>query len=194
MGWAIVRSTERSIVPAQRTASPGRQYAEVHLEPVPRLQWSLATEAHPPVLEGTAPSSLRCSWIHRAPEEQVLALFRKLNDSRHRLPAPWWLRAIDRGELPSRSAAFELEDSIHALLTSRSGWVFVPWTIIGETGYWEYGPSDRGPVKMPTTIMLTDQHPGWVHVTPAHADQAPQPHRVGGVDELHVLLSWIESW
>ncbi|GAB3287141.1 hypothetical protein [Parasphingorhabdus pacifica] len=166
----------------------------MQLEPVPRLEWSLATEAHPPVLEGAAPSSLRCSWIHRASEEQVLTLFRKLNGAHHKLPAPWWLRALDRGELPSRNAAFEFEDDLHELLTGRPGWFFVPWPIIGETGSWEYGPSDRGPVKTPTTVVLTDRHPGWVNVIPAHSERAPQPHRVGGIDELRSALPHIESW
>lgn len=166
----------------------------MHLEPVPRLEWSLATEGHPPVLEGAAPSSLRCSWIHRAPEDQVLALFRKLHGSRRRLPAPWWLRAMDRGELPSRAAAYELEDRIHALLTTRPGWVFVPWTSIGETGFWEYGPSDRGPTKMPTTVTLTDQHSGWINVIPAHADLAPGAQRVHGAAGLGTDLPRVEAW
>jgi hypothetical protein len=190
-----VHSTECSTVPAQRTPFRNRRsLTDVHLEPVPRLEWSLATEAHPPALEANAPASLRCSWIHRAPEDQVLSLFRKLNGSARQLPGPWWLPALDRGEIPSRAAAFEIEDEIHALLATRPGWVFVPWANVGETGYWEYGPSDREPMKMPTTVALTDQHPGWVHAVAAHADTAPPPFPVNRAAGLRVVLPLIESW
>lgn len=124
----------------------------------------------------------------------MLALYRKLNGSRRRLPAPWWLRALDRGELPSRAAAFELEDEVHGTLLQRAGWVFVPWTSTGETGFWEYGPSDRGAMKMPTTVTLTDQHEGWVNVIPAHADHPPRARPLRGTADLRTALPDIESW
>ena len=184
----MMRSTERA-VPAQRSSRN-----DVHLEPVPRLEWSLATEIHPRASEPVGPASLRCSWIHSAPQDQVLALFRKLNGSARRLPAPWWLRALDRGEIPSRVSAFEFEDEVHALLSARDGWVFVPWAGPGESGYWEYGPSDRAPMKAPTTVVFTDKHPGWVHVVAAHHDAAPLPVPVDRAPGLLSALPRVESW
>ncbi|MER7013052.1 hypothetical protein ABT324_16655 [Saccharopolyspora sp. NPDC000359] len=173
---------------------PGRSADDVQLEPVPRLEWSLATEAHPPALEAAKPASMRRSWIHTAPEQQVLELFRKLHGAQRRLPAPWWLRALDRGELPSREAAFEIEDEVHAALRSRPGWVFVPWAGTGEAGYWEYAPSDRAPMQMPTTVALTDEHNGWLNVVPAHRDAEPVAIPVKGVAGLVAMLPQIESW
>lgn len=166
---------------------------DVHLEPVPRLEWSLATEAHPPATEAATPASLRGSWIHTAPERQVLELFRKLNGARRRLPAPWWLRALDRGDIASRAAAFEIEDEVHAVLSSRPGWVFVPWVDISEAGYWEYAPSDRGSVKMPTTVVLTDEHEGYLNVVPAYRDEEPLPLPTS-TTQLLSLLPQVEAW
>ncbi|GAA0531593.1 hypothetical protein GCM10009533_33450 [Saccharopolyspora spinosporotrichia] len=195
----MVRSAERPTAqaqpdPARRSRQHPRPGTDVHLEPVPRLEWSLATEIHPLVDEPARPAALRNSWIHTAPEEQVLELFRRLQGARRRLPAPWWLRALDRGELPSRARAFELEDEVHTLLTGRPGWVFVPWRALGEVGYWEYGPSDRGPMKAPTTVLFTDQHPGWVHVFAAHRDTSPLPVPVDRAPGLLSALPQIESW
>ncbi len=190
-----MHSAARSTVPASRPSTARACFpGNVHLEPVPRLEWSLAAEAHPSVAEATTPSALRCSWLHRAPEEQVLTLFRKLDGAAHELPAPWWLPALDRGEISTRTAAFDLEDDVHRLLTSRPGWVFVPWAGVGETGYWEYGPSDREPRKMPTTVALTNEHPGWINVVAAHADVAPLPLPVGMADGLLVILPQVEAW
>ncbi len=184
-------SSERPAIPARtRRGLSG----EVSLEPVPRLEWSLATEQHPAVHEASGPAALRCSWIHRAPEDQVLSLFRKLDGSARKLAAPWWLRALDQGELPSRAAAFDIEDELHALLGSRVGWIFVPWSGVGEAGYWEYGPSDREPMKMPTTVALTDEHPGWINVVAAHAETAGLPLPVRGASALVQALPRIESW
>ena len=171
-----------------------RSMNDVRLEPLPRLEWSLATEASPSVRGATAPASLRRSWIHRSPEEQVLQLFRKLNRERRELPAPWWLKALDRGDISSRAAAFAIEDEVHALLSTRPGWVFVPWGGLGDAGYWEYSPSDRAPMTMPTTVMMTDQHPGWIDVVAAHADAAPLPLPVNGVSGLSTALPQVESW
>ncbi|GAA2816055.1 hypothetical protein [Saccharopolyspora taberi] len=183
-----MRSTERAVPVPQDPRD------DVHLEPVPRLEWSLATEVHPPAREPVAPVSLRCSWIHTAPEDQVLELFRKLNGSARRLPAPWWLRALDRGEIPSRAKGFEIEDEVHALLSRREGWVFVPWAGLGETGYWEFGPSDRAQMKAPTTVVFTDQHLGWVEVVAAHQDNPPLPLPVDRAPGLLSALPQVESW
>jgi hypothetical protein len=123
-----------------------------------------------------------------------LRLYRRLNNAqRELLPAPWWLKALDRKKLPSRAAAFEIEDELHALLTTRTGWVFVPWGGIGE-GYWEYGPSDREPMTMPTTVALTDEHTGWIDVCPAHAETTPLPVPMLGVTGLAIALPQIECW
>jgi hypothetical protein len=171
-----------------RTSSTG-----VLLEPLPRLEWSLATDATTPA-NATSPASLRRSWIHQAPAHQVLRLYRRLNRAqRELLPAPWWLRALDHEGLPSREAAFEIEDELHALLTSRAGWVFVPWGEVAE-GYWEYSPSDRGPMRMPTTVVLTDQHTGWIDVCPAHAETSPFTIPMPGVAGLVIALPRIEAW
>ncbi|MDI2031266.1 hypothetical protein QFW96_21740 [Saccharopolyspora sp. TS4A08] len=166
---------------------------DVQLEPVPRLEWSLATEAHPPATEAATPASLRRSWIHTASERQVLELFRKLNGAARRLPAPWWLRALDRGDIASRAEAFKIEDEVHAILSSRPGWVFVPWVGTSEAGYWEYAPSDRGDVRMPTTIVLTDDHDGWLNAVPAYGEteSLPVPTSTG---KLLSLLPQVEAW
>lgn len=172
-----------------------RPQSDVRLEPLPHLEWSLAAESSPPDNETVSPETTRHGWIHRTPEHQVLTLFRRLNGSAGRLPAPWWLTALDRGELSSRAAAFSLEDTLHTLLTSRPGWVFVPWVGLGETVYWEYGPSDRAPMTMPTTVVLTDRHPGWVDVVPAHTDTAPaRPIPIRTMAGLERALPQVESW
>lgn len=187
-------SSELPVMWARQSGGRVRRPHDVQLEPVPRLEWSLATESHPPAHEAATPASLRRSWIHTAPEQQVLDLYRELHGSARQLPAPWWLRALDRGELPSRSSGFRIEDEVHSLLTGRPGWVFVPWAAAGEAGYWEYAPSDREPMKMPTTVVLTDAHTGWLNVIPAHRDEPPLPVPIGRVPGLVSALPQIESW
>ncbi|MEU5851621.1 hypothetical protein [Saccharopolyspora shandongensis] len=190
----MMQSKEIPAVQAQQDGARVRSTNDVQLEPVPRLEWSLATEAHPPALEAATPASLRRSWIHTAPENQVLELFRKLHGAKRRLPAPWWLRALDRGEIESRKTAFEIEDEAHAVLGTRPGWVFVPWAGIGEAGYWEFAPSDRAPMRMPTTVVLTDEHRGWLNVVPAHGEGEPVPVPVKRSTGLVSMLGQIESW
>ena len=76
----MVHQTECS--PERRTPLPTRRpQTDVHVEPVPRLEWSLATEAHPHPTshDATAPASLRRSWIHTAPQRKVLDLYRRLD-------------------------------------------------------------------------------------------------------------------
>lgn len=180
-------------MPEQRVAARrGNPADDVRLEPLPHLEWSLATES-PPEAAATSPGSLRRSWIHQASEDEVLRLYRQLDGPSAQLPAPWWLPALDRGELPSRAAAFEVEDAVHGLLNERPGWVFVPWGT-GDNGYWEYGPSDREPAKVPTTVLLTDSHPGWIEAVPAHADVPGVPVPLAGVPALLQSLPQIESW
>lgn len=184
----MIRPTKRDGEPANSASS-----SSVLVEPLPHLEWSLATDAITPA-DAKSPASLRQSWIHRAPEEQVLQLYRRLNGAqRELLPAPWWLKALDRAALPSRAAAFEIEDEVHALLTARPGWIFLPWGAVAE-GYWEYGPSDRAPMMMPTTVVLSDQHPGWIEVCPVHAETAPPALPISDVAGLAIALPRIESW
>ncbi|MEU4801574.1 hypothetical protein [Actinosynnema sp. NPDC023587] len=131
------------------------------------LEWSHAIEPAGGAGLSTAPAQSRRAWIHRADEQQVLALYRAVGGA---APAPWWLRALDRGKLPSRAAGFAVEDEVTALLAARPGWVFVPWATEGEVGYWEFVPSESGvygPAD-PTTVQFTDRHAGWVDLLPAH--------------------------
>ncbi|SFS86078.1 hypothetical protein [Saccharopolyspora flava] len=191
----MLSSQESALIAVPRSGGVRAKHDgnDVQLEPVPRLEWSLATEAHPPATEAATPASLRRSWIHTASERQVLELFRKLNGAQHRLPAPWWLRALDRGDLASRAEAFGIEDEVHAILSSRPGWVFVPWVDVSEAGYWEYAPSDRGDVRMPTTIVLTDEHDGWLNAVPAHGDTESLPVPTSTA-KLLSLLPQVEAW
>lgn len=190
----VIRSGDPSTLPKPRTSAvPRRPSKNVHVEALPRLEWSLVVE-EPPVAEAAAPSSLRHGWIHKAPQEQVLHLFRKLSASNRPLPAPWWLGPLDRGELPSRSAGFAVEDDLHQMLTTRDGWVFVPWASAGESGYWEFSPSDRYPMSVPTTVSMTAEHRGWVDVVPAYSETAPTPIRMSSLAEIAERLPAIESW
>ncbi|SDJ85879.1 hypothetical protein SAMN04487820_102399 [Actinopolyspora mzabensis] len=168
---------------------------DVRLIPTPRLEWSLATESNQPEGEAGSPESMRTGWVHTASQDQVLDLFRRLGGPDGRLPAPWWLHALHRGEIGTRAEAFRFEDDLHALLITRPGWVFVPWSTAGEIGYWEYGPSDRPPMSVPTTVTLTDQHPGWINIVPAQTEGAPTPRvPAPGVSELAAILPRIEAW
>ncbi|RRO13670.1 hypothetical protein EIL87_22010 [Saccharopolyspora rhizosphaerae] len=191
----MLSSQERALIEVPRSGGVRANHDgnDVQLEPVPRLEWSLATESHPTPTEAATPASLRRSWIHTASENQVLGLYRKLNGAQRRLPAPWWLRALDRGDLSSRAEAFAIEDEAHTVLSSRPGWVFVPWADISEAGYWEYAPSDCGSVTMPTTVVLTDEHEGWLNVVPAYRDEEPLPIPTSTASLLS-LLPQVESW
>lgn len=174
-------------------ATTAEDSAGVYLQPVPGLEWSLATESSPRTARASSPAAARCSWLHTAAESKVLRLFRKLDGLSEKLPSPWWLRALAHGRLPDRATAFRIEDEIHAVLAERPGWVFVPWAHSGETGYWEYGPSDREPMVMPTTVLMTDKHPGWVHVLAAHRTTPPVPLPVDQACGLLAALPQVES-
>lgn len=187
----MVRSDE--FTPTDAPDSPS--FCGVYVEPLPDLEWSLTTESHPPCSLAVGPDSLRNGWIQRAPEQRVLELFHRLNGSGSELAAPWWLRALGRGDIGSRATAFELEDRLHTLLASRAGWVFVPWANPGEVGYWEYSPSERAATMTPTTVILTDGHSGWIDVVPAHADPAGAAGvAMNGLAGLSQALPEIECW
>jgi hypothetical protein len=56
-------------------------------------------------------------------------------------------------------------------------------------------PSDEtasGRPLVPTTLMLTDRHTGWLDVFPAHAEGMPNPIPVRGPADLRVRLPDLE--
>ncbi|WP_379794388.1 hypothetical protein [Kutzneria chonburiensis] len=166
---------------------------QVRVEPTATLEWSQAVELAGELSDATGPADTRRAWIHRAPERQVLGLYRVLTKFEPELPAPWWLRALSAGGLPSRKAAFRLEDEVGALLAARPGWVYVPW----EEGCWEYLPSEvfaagEAPT-VPTTVMFTARHRGWLDVLPAHRGTPPKLIAVRGLDDLRSRLDDIEA-
>ncbi|RLK60267.1 hypothetical protein CLV68_0768 [Actinokineospora cianjurensis] len=172
-------------VPAQRG---------LHVEPLIGLEWSEALE-QPGGPPAATPADARRAWVHRAPEAQVIALYRAVVAADPALPAPWWLRAVASGELSSRREGFAVEDRVAKLLDARPGWVFVPWGVDGDSGYWEYMPSERTLAEpgMPTTLAHTHRHPGWIDVIGVHAGSPPDPVPVRGLPDLRANLSRLES-
>lgn len=175
-----------AMAPAPRSA--------VRVEPLIGLEWSQAIEMWG-AEDATTPAEARRAWLHRAPESQVLTLYRSIRQADPRAPAPWWLRALAEGSLASRTEGFAVEDRVAKLLSTRSGWVFVPWATEGSSGYWEYVPSERKLFEpgMPTTLILTDRHPGWIDVLRVHAGQTPDPVAVAGLADLRANLARFES-
>ncbi|TQJ03775.1 hypothetical protein FB471_3543 [Amycolatopsis cihanbeyliensis] len=165
------------------------------LEAMPELEWSQAIELPRVVAGATKPSDIRRAWIHRAAEEHVLALYRVACQAGGPVPAPWWLRALAAGELPSREYGFRVEDRIAQLLGRRPGWEYVPWSMDGESGYWEFMPSEGGKTghRIPTTVLTTDRHPGWIDVLPAHSQGTPDPITVAGLAGLRSRLGEFEA-
>ncbi|WP_219927192.1 hypothetical protein [Prauserella shujinwangii] len=159
------------------------------------LEWSRAIELPRSAISATEPAGLRYAWVHRAPEQRVLDLYHAALASDDPVPSPWWLRALARGELESRTDAFRVEDRVHRLLSSRPGWEFVPWAADGESGYWEFMPSEGGRAgyRIPTTVLHTDRHQGWIDVLPAHHSSAPQPIAVAGLAGLRARLGEFEA-
>ncbi|WP_307867878.1 hypothetical protein [Umezawaea beigongshangensis] len=165
-------SVSRSSLSFEHQASPVPQPRArgLRIEGLASLDWSDVIETTAVADLATSPAEARSSWISRADEQQVLARFRAVCEFDSRPPSPWWLRALHRGKLPSRAAGFAVEDEVTELLSSRPGWVFVPWADAGEVGHWEFVPSESGvygPAE-PTTVRFTDTHPGWVDLLPAH--------------------------
>ena len=167
----------------------------LRVEPMVGLEWSHAVETAGGGDLATSPAQSRRAWIHRADEKQVLALFRAVRAVDPNPPSPWWLRAVDRGKLPSRAAGFAVEDEVSALLSSRPGWVYVPWVATGEVGYWEFVPSESGvygPAE-PTTVQFTDKHPGWVDLLPAHRGPGLQQPIEFTVADLRAQIEDLEN-
>lgn len=181
-------------IPRQNSSEPQRR-GGVHVEPLIGLEWSDAIEQPSGRRPAAAPAEARGSWLHRAPEPRVVALYRAASSADPDLPAPWWLRAVAGGALSSRREGFAVEDRVAKLLAARPGWVFVPWGIDGDTGYWEYMPSERvlGVPGVPTTLVHTDRHPGWIDVVGVHARTPPPPIPVAGVADLRANLARLES-
>lgn len=177
----------------RRSSFPPSQALRV--EPLLGLEWSQAIEQWGGE-NATAPAETRRSWVHRAPEQQVLALYRAIIETDPDAPAPWWLRALAAGKLTSRLEGYTVEDRVSKLLSSRPGWVYVPWTADGDSGFWEYVPSERKLVEpgVPTTLMLTDRHAGWIDVIRVHpGDTSPDPVAVAGLADLRANLARVES-
>jgi hypothetical protein len=184
------RAEERS--PA-REVEPDRP---IRVEPLLDLEWSRAVEPTGPIGAARRPSQTRRAWIHRAPESQVVSLYDATRAAVREMPAPWWLRALADGRLQSRHGGFAVEDQVSDVLIARTGWFYMPWTGPGEDGYWEYLPSDRtttGRLLVPTTLLYTDRHTGWLDVIPAHADGQPAPIPVAGPAELRTRLDELET-
>jgi hypothetical protein len=167
---------------------------ELRVEPTIGLEWSEAIEQWG-AEQATSPADARGAWVHRAPESQVLAFYLAAREVDPELPAPWWLRALATGSIRTRAEGFSVEDRVAKLLATRPGWVFVPWVAAGDSGFWEYMPSERALEKpgVPTTLMLTDRHIGWLDVIPVHAGESPQPIAVHGLADLRANLARLES-
>lgn len=167
---------------------------ELRVEPTISLEWSEAIEQWGNE-RATSPAQTRGAWVHRAPEQQVLEFYRTARKTDPDLPAPWWLRALAAGTLRSRGEGFAVEDRVAKLLAARSGWVFVPWAAEGDSAFWEFMPSERVLTVpgVPTTLVLTDRHAGWIDVIPVHAREAPPPLAVSGLADLRANLARLES-
>jgi hypothetical protein len=184
------RSSNQSSDPPSSAPSAGT----LRVEPMIGLRWSQAIEQWGGE-DATVPAQARRSWLHRAPEKQVVALYRTIRESDPEAPAPWWLRAVAAGTLDSRADGFAIEDLVAALLSTRPGWVYVPWNTDGDSGYWEFVPSERKLAEpgVPTTLMLTDRHSGWIDVYRVHAGPAPDPVAVDGPADLRANLTHLEG-
>jgi hypothetical protein len=168
----------------------------IRVEPLLDLEWSRAVEPTGPIGAARRPSQVRRAWIHRAPESQVVNLYKSARKVVTEMSAPWWLRALAEERLQSRLGGFAVEDQVSDLLIARTGWFYMPWTGPGEDGYWEYLPSDEatnGRPLVPTTLLYTDRHNGWLDVIPAHADGVPAAVPVAGPAELRVRLPELEG-
>jgi hypothetical protein len=177
------------------SAEPPGDARNPTLEPLDLLQWAQAIELSRDIVSATKPAEMRRAWIHRAPESEVLALFKAVNAGGEPVPAPWWLYALADGRLDSRETGFRVEDRTAQLLSRRPGWEFVPWAADGESGYWEFMPSEGGPSghRIPTTVLNTSRHEGWIDVLPAHSGTTPEPIAVAGLAGLRSRLGEFEA-
>ena len=168
--------------------------SELSVEPTIGLEWSAAIEQWGGE-RASCPADARGAWVHRAAEPQVLAFYLAARQHDPELPAPWWLRAMAAGAIRTRAEGFAVEDRVAKLLAARPGWVYVPWAAEGDSGFWEYMPSERALTVpgVPTTLVLTDRHPGFLDVIGVHAGTAPAPIAVHGLADLRANLARLES-
>jgi hypothetical protein len=173
---------------------PPGQDRLIHIEPLVELEWRRAVEPTGPIGAARRPAHTRRAWIHRAPETQVVKLYESTRAVVDDLPAPWWLRVLAAGRLQSRLGGFAVEDQVSDVLDARPGWMYMPWTGPGEDGYWEYVPAERAvnTAMVPTTIMFTDRHDGWLDVILAHAGEVPDPVPIASLNELRARLPELE--
>jgi hypothetical protein len=188
------RSSNQSSISPPTSTPTSPAAGSLHVEPMIGLAWSQAIEQWGGE-DATVPAQARRSWLHRAPEQQVVALYRTTREADPDTPAPWWLRALADGTLDTRADGFAVEDRVASLLSMRSGWVYVPWNTDGDSGYWEFVPSERTLAEpgVPTTLMLTDRHPGWIDVYRVHAGAPPAPVAMRGLADLRANLARLES-
>jgi len=168
----------------------------IRVEPLLNLEWSRAVEPTGPIGAARRPSQTRRAWIHRAPESQVVSLFDAVRATGAQVSAPWWLRALAAGRLQSRMGGFAIEDQVSELLDRRAGWAYMPWAGAGEDGYWEYVPSEMDAAELPlvpTTVLFTDRHQGWLDVVLAHAGSLPEPMPIAGPIDLRAKLELLEN-
>jgi hypothetical protein len=126
----------------------------------------------------------------------VVSLFEAVRATGAQVSAPWWLRALAAGRLQSRMGGFAIEDQVSELLDRRAGWAYMPWAGAGEDGYWEYVPSELDAADLPlvpTTVLFTDRHQGWLDVVLAHASRLPEPMPLAGPADLRVKLEMLEG-
>jgi hypothetical protein len=188
-------TTDAAAAAEEQRRSSHQPSEALRVEPLLGLEWSQAIEQWGGE-NATTPAETRRSWVHRAPEQQVLTLYRAILDTDPEAPAPWWLRALADGKLTSRLEGFTVEDRVSKLLSARSGWVYVPWTNDGDSGFWEYVPSERKLTVpgVPTTLVLTDRHAGWIDVIRVHpSESSPTPVAMAGLPDLRANLARVES-
>jgi hypothetical protein len=185
--------------PATRTSLPDVNgvVRPIRVEPLLDLEWSRAVEPTGPIGAARRPSQTRRAWIHRAPEAEVVNLYERVLATGAQVNAPWWLRALAKEKLQSRMGGFAIEDQVSELLDRRAGWAYMPWAGPGEDGYWEYVPSELDAAELPlvpTTVMFTDRHQGWLDVVLAHAgNPTADPMPIAGPADLRSKLELLES-
>jgi hypothetical protein len=191
----LQRQATRSVLP--EVAKVSAVIRPIRVEPLLDLEWSRAVEPTGPIGAARRPSQTRRAWIHRAPEGEVVSLYQRVLATGAQVNAPWWLRALAGGRLQSRMGGFAVEDQVSELLDRRAGWAYMPWAGPGEDGYWEYVPSELDAAELPlvpTTVMFTDRHQGWLDVVLAHAGSpAADPMAIAGPAGLRGKLELLEN-
>ncbi|MGH3491947.1 MAG: hypothetical protein ACRDRL_01260 [Sciscionella sp.] len=182
-------------LPHRRAAGrPAALRCSPQVEPMAGLAWSRAVELPDGRGRASKPSEIRRAWAHRAPEAEVLALYRATQAADPEITGPWWITALLTGALPSRAAAFAIEDEVAEILLARAGWAFMPWASRGEDGYWEYLPSElhSGGMLIPTTVTHNAGANGLLEVVGAHNLLRPAPMAITGAGALIEALPAIE--